>query len=216
MRKYVIMGPQGCGKGTQARMLKEDFGLVHISVGDILRWNIQNHTKLAARINRIMSAGQLVGDDDVEEIVRRRLDEHDWNYGFILDGFPRNAAQTEFFLESYDTDAVIHVDVSDDLVRQRVLARQLCSQCGLDYNLIHHRPQVAGVCDVCGGTLVTRADDNEQALNDRLKQYRTKTEPVLDLFRRKELVIEVDGSKPAEQVQADIRRKLDLSESDAS
>ena len=90
MHKYIIMGAQGCGKGTQAKMLKEAYNLVHISVGDILRWNLQAHTKLAARITRIMAEGQLVPDEVVEEIVRRRLDEHDWNYGFVLDGFPRN------------------------------------------------------------------------------------------------------------------------------
>ena len=88
MHKYVIMGVQGSGKGTQAAMLKADFDLVHISVGDIFRWHIQSHTKLAARVKRIMAEGQLVSDDIVEEVVRRRLDDHDWNYGFILDGFP--------------------------------------------------------------------------------------------------------------------------------
>ena len=125
MHKYVIMGVQGCGKGTQAKLLEEDFGLVHISVGDIFRWNIQNHTKMGARINRIISAGQLVGDEVVEEIIRRRLDEHDWNYGFILDGFPRSNVQAEFFLESYDivlSEAVgvvyasTAVDVTDQIL----------------------------------------------------------------------------------------------------
>jgi adenylate kinase len=105
MRKYIIMGVQGSGKGSQAKMLKESDDLIHISVGDIFRWNLQAHTMLAARLKRIMSEGQLVPDEIVEEIVRRRLDEHDWNCGFILDGFPRNQRQAEFFLESYDIDA---------------------------------------------------------------------------------------------------------------
>ena len=210
MHKYVIMGVQGCGKGTQARMLAEAFDLVHISVGDIFRWNIQNHTKLAARVKRMISVGELVGDELVEEIVRRRLDEHDWNYGFILDGFPRNANQAQFFLESYDTDAVIQIAVPDEVVRERVLARRLCSQCGLDYNLIFHRPQKAETCDVCGGQLVTRPDDSEQALAERLATYHTKTEPVLDLFRRKELVITVDGTRAVDEVQQEIRQQLSL------
>ena len=210
MHKYIIMGVQGCGKGTQAKLLREDFDLVHISVGDIFRWNIQEHTKLAARINRIMSAGKLVPDEIVEEIVRKRLDEHDWNYGFILDGFPRNGRQSEFFLESYDIDAVIHIDVPDELVMQRVLSRRLCANCGLDYNLIHHRPAVPDTCDVCGGRLERRQDDNEQALRERLRNYHTKTAPVLDLFRRKELVLNVDGSGTVEEVQNEIRRRLSL------
>lgn len=210
MHKYVIMGVQGCGKGTQAAMLKEDLDLVHISVGDIFRWNIQAHTKLAARIQRLIAAGQLVPDEIVEEIVRRRLDEHDWNYGFILDGFPRNRPQAEFFLESYDIDAVILIDVPDAVVLERVLARRLCSQCGLDYNLIHHRPAAEGVCDVCGGQLISRPDDNEDAISKRLADFHEKTEPVLDLFRQKELVLTADGTLEPDAVQAAIRRELGL------
>ena len=158
-----------------------------------------------------MRDGQLVGDEVVEEIVRRRLDKHDWNYGFILDGFPRNDVQAEFFLESYDIDAVLQIVVPDEVVFQRVMSRRLCSQCGLDYNLIHHRPQEADTCDVCGGGLVSRPDDKEDALADRLKTYHAKTAPVLDLFRRKELVLEVDGTKDPLDVQNQIRRKLSLS-----
>lgn len=204
MHKYVIMGVQGCGKGTQASLLEKAFDLVHISVGDIFRWNIQHHTKLGAQVKRIVASGNLVGDDIVEEIVRRRLEQHDWNYGFILDGFPRSAAQAEFFLESYDIDAVIHIDVPDEVVRQRVLSRRLCGKCGLDYNLISHRPAVGDVCDVCGGPLVTRADDTPEALADRLADYHSKTEPVLQLFRRKELVLDIDGTAAPEAIHAEI------------
>lgn len=204
------MGVQGCGKGTQAKLLEEDFDLAHISVGDIFRWNIQNHTKLGARIKRLISSGHLVGDDIVEEIIQRRLREHDWNYGFVLDGFPRNNRQAEFFLESYDIDAVIRLVVPDSVVRQRVLGRRLCCQCGLDYNLIFHRPTIEDACDVCGGKLVQRADDNEQALTERLQTYHAKTSPILNLFRRKELVVEVDGTKDIETIQNEIRAGLRL------
>ena len=127
MRKYVIMGVQGSGKGTQAKLLADDFDLVHISVGDIFRWNVQHHTKLGAQVRRIMAAGQLVDDELVESVVRERLAMHDWNYGFIVDGFPRNARQAEFFLESYDIDGVILLELPDEEVTRRVLARRLCS-----------------------------------------------------------------------------------------
>src|SRR5882724_9169764 len=183
MHKYIIMGVQGCGKGTQAKLLKEAFDLVHISVGEIFRWHIQGRTKLGARIRRILQSGQLVSDDTVEEVVRERLNMHDWNFGFILDGFPRSRHQAEFFLESYDIDAVILIHVPDAVVLARILNRRLCEKCGLDYNLIFHRPAVADCCDVCGGPLAARADDTPQAVRERLADYHTKTEPILELFR---------------------------------
>jgi len=210
MHKYIIMGVQGCGKGTQAKLLATDFELIHIGVGDIFRWHIQSHTKLAARIRRHMAAGELVPDDLVEEVVKSRLDLHDWNFGFILDGFPRNHRQAEFFLESYDVDAVIHIDVPDQVVLDRIVNRRLCSKCGLDYNLMYHRPAAAGVCDVCGGQLVARADDTAEAVRKRLCDYHTNTAPILELFRRKELVLDVDGTKAAAEIQQFIRRQLGL------
>lgn len=210
MRKYVIMGVQGSGKGTQAGMLAADLDLVHIAVGDIFRWNVQHHTKLGAQVRRTMAAGLLVGDDLVEGVVRDRLAQHDWNYGFIIDGFPRNERQAEFFIESYDIDGVIHLDLPDSEVRRRVLARRLCSGCGMDYNLIASSPHVPGQCDACGAALVTREDDTEEALAVRLREYHEKTNPVLDIFRRKEYVVTVDAGPGREQIQQEIRKSLDL------
>ena len=152
----------------------------------------------------------MVDDETVEHIIRERLGQHNWNFGFILDGFPRTKTQAEFFLESYDIDAVIHIAVPDEVVFERVLARRLCSQCGLDYNLIHHRPAIADTCDVCGGKLTIRSDDNEEGLRQRLRDYRTQTEPVLELFGRKELVIQTNGALGIDEIRADIRAQLGL------
>jgi adenylate kinase len=210
MRKYVIMGVQGSGKGTQGKLLAEDLDLVHISVGDIFRWNVQNHTKLGAQVTRIVAQGEFVDDDLVQSVVRARLDQHDWNYGFVLDGFPRNVKQAQYFLETYDIDGVIHLDLPEAEVHRRVLARRLCSRCGLDYNLIAHRPKDPGTCDVCGGELVARADDTDEALTARLRDYYEKTRPVLDLFGRKEYVATVDATRDRREVQAEIREKLRL------
>jgi adenylate kinase len=212
MHKYVIMGPQGSGKGTQAKLLQAELDLAHISVGDIFRWNIQNHTKLGARVKRLVTGGGLVPDEVVAEVVKQRLDAHDWNYGFILDGFPRSRPQAEFFLESYDIDAVILIDVPDEVVVERIMSRRLCPKCGLDYNLLFHRPAVANTCDVCDGPLVARADDTPEAVQARLRDYHTQTEPVLELFRRKALVVVADGTRPPEEVRQDIRRQLGLAE----
>ena len=208
MRKYIIMGVQGSGKGTQAKLLAERLDLEHISVGDIFRWNVQHHTKLGAQVRRSVAAGELVSDDLVAAVVHRRLSEHDWNFGFIIDGFPRNQPQARFFLESYDLDAVILLDLPDSLVERRILSRRLCSSCGLDYNLISSRPAVPDVCDVCGGQLVARADDTPEAVKARLRDYHAKTLPVLELFRAKEVVLEVDANQPAGAVQDEIRKRL--------
>jgi adenylate kinase len=144
-------------------------------------------------------------------MVARRIEEHDWNFGFILDGFPRSPAQAEFFTERWDIDAVIVLEVPDEDVVKRILARRLCSQCGLDYNLLSHRPQREAVCDECGGALIQRADDNDKAVRARLHDYHAQTEPVIDLLGRKERILRVDGRKPPEEVHAEIRGRLGLS-----
>ena len=210
VRKYVLMGAQGSGKGTQATLLARDLDLTQISVGDILRWHVQNHTKLGARVRRLMEAGELVPDDLVAEVVKARLDEHDGNHGYILDGFPRDVTQARFFLESYDIDAVILIEVPEKAVFQRMLGRRLCARCRLDYNLIAHRPAIADTCDVCGGQLASRPDDTPEAIRGRLRDYQNKTRPIIELFRAKELVITADGTRDPLEVQAEIRRKLEL------
>jgi len=211
MNKYVIMGPQGCGKGTQAKRLEEKFDFVHISVGDIFRWNIKNHTKLAARIRRVVSQGLLVPDEIVEQIIDRRLAEHDWNYGFVLDGFPRNRPQALWLLESYDIDEVIYLDVPDEVVLQRVLARRLCERCGLDYNLIFHRPTEEGRC-VCGGNLIAREDDNAEAVSKRLAEFHENTRPLLAIFDAKGLVERIDATDSPDSIERRIQRQLGLVE----
>lgn len=212
MHKYVIMGIQGSGKGTQAALLARDLDLIQIGVGDMFRWHVQNHTKIGAQVRRTMASGELVGDDLVESLVNERLLQHDWNFGFILDGFPRNARQAEFFLESYDIDGVIHLELADEEVRRRVLSRRLCSGCGMDYNVIGHRPKEPDRCDVCGAALVAREDDTEEALSSRLRDWHEKTDPILTLMRRKEKVVTVDASAGVGTVQQAIRAALDLAD----
>jgi len=210
MRKYVLMGAQGSGKGTQAAVLARDLDMTQISVGDIFRWHVQNRTKLGTKVQRYMKEGRLVPDEMVSDIVKWRLDIHDWRCGFVLDGFPRNAEQAEFFLENYDIDAVIAIELPEESAIARMQSRRLCSNCGLDYNLIQLRPKVADVCDNCGGRLVQRPDDTPEAIRRRLMDYREKTQPILDLLCEKEMMVTVDGTPTPDLVQAEMRRKLGL------
>lgn len=210
MHKYLIVGVQGSGKGTQAAALAQELDLTQISVGEVFRWHVQNHTKLGAQVRRTMAEGRLVDDAVVDSVVRERLQQHDWNYGFILDGFPRNVSQAQFLLESYDIDAVIHLDMPDSEVRRRVLSRRLCSSCGLDYNVMEHRPAEEGRCDACGGELVTRKDDTEEALQARLREFHDKIDPVLQLLGRRSQMVTVDARGDRETVTRDIRAGLHL------
>jgi adenylate kinase len=210
VNKLVMMGAMGSGKSTQAGLLATAYDLVRIGVGDIFRWHVASHTKLGARVRRAVNEGALVSDEVVEQVVRQRLDEHDWNYGFVLDGFPRDRRQAEFLLESCDLDGVVHVDIPDAVVLMRVMSRRLCVSCGLDYNLILHRPAIAHVCDVCGGRLMTRPGDSAEALELRLGEYHARTRPVVELFRSRGLVVDVDGVRSPEEVQRAIRTALML------
>ena len=190
MHKYIICGPQGSGKGTQSRLLCQAHDFVHISIGDIFRWHMAHHTKLAARITRIMHSGKLVPDEIVDGVVRERLEQHDWNFGFVLDGFPRTKPQAEYLFENWDVSRVIYLDIPDDVVFDRVMKR---AKAGF------------------GAGFTKRADDNPEALKVRLEEYYGKTKPLLALYEEKGLLLTVDGTKGISEVYTQISRNLGLS-----
>ncbi len=211
MNKYIILGPPGSGKSTQAQMLAKVHGFVRISVGDIFRWNVKNHTKLGARIYEYIDSGQLVPDATVEEVVKVRLEQHDWSFGFVLDGYPASRTQAGLFLQSYDVDGVVQLQVPDALLTERLSCLRVCGACGFDYNLIYARSLPETVCDFCGGELVNRSSERPESIRERLREYHNKTVPVLELFRQRELLVEVDGTKPLEDIHAHICAELGLS-----
>jgi adenylate kinase len=189
MHKYILFGPQGSGKGTQSRLLCRGYDLVHISVGDIFRWHVAHHTKLAARIRRITDQGLLVPDEIVEEVVRERLEQHDWNYGFVLDGFPRTRGQAEYLFERWNMDSVIYLDLPDEVVYDRIM----------------HRAKVGE-----GQGFTKRVDDNPESLRTRMQEYHQKTKPLLELYRAKEMLITIDANRPIAGIFEEIQRKLAL------
>ncbi len=189
MHKYIICGPQGSGKGTQSRLLCQAHDFVHISIGDIFRWHMAHHTKLAARITRIMNEGRLVPDEIVENVVRERLQIHDFNHGFVLDGFPRTRPQAEYLFENWDVNRVIYLGIPDEIVTERVMER---AKAGF------------------GSGFTKRADDNPEALRVRLTEYYKKTKPLLELYEKKDLLLSVDGTLPISEVYREISRRLGL------
>ncbi|MBM4131197.1 nucleoside monophosphate kinase [bacterium] len=210
MAKYVIMGIQGSGKGTQARLLATEYGLVHISMGEVFRGHIRAGTRLGETIRELVAGGHLVPDTIVNQVLRTRLGEGDCESGFVLDGYPRDLAQAIYLLEQVPLDAVINVVVPDRVVTARMLARRVCADCGRDWNLHGTPPRTSGVCDDCGGGIRARDDDNPAAIAARLADFHAQTAPVLGFFREHGLVVDVDGILKPDQVQDEIRRKLGL------
>ncbi len=191
LHKFVILGPQGSGKSTQSRLLAEHFDFVHISVGDIIRWHLEQRTKLAYRIRMILDSGNLIPDEIVMDVVRRRLEEHDWNYGFILDGFPRTTTQAEFFWQNWDIDRVIYLDVPDDVIFNRVWQRGIAGW---------------------GSGYTKRADAHPDAVRRRIRNYHIRTKALLELYGRLGILRFVEGTHPVTGVHARITRTLGLQE----
>lgn len=191
MNKYIILGPQGAGKSTQSRLLTERFDFVHISVGDIIRWHLEHCTKLASRIRTILDSGNLIPDEIVMDVVRRRLEQHDWNYGFILDGFPRTRTQAEFLWQNWDIDQVVYIDLPDDIVFRRVWRRGLAGW---------------------GSGYTKRADSHPDAVRRRIRNYHHRTKPLLDLYGQLGILAHVDGNHAISGVYSRITRCLDLEE----
>ena len=191
MHKYIMFGPQGSGKGTQSMLLCTRFDFVHISIGDIFRWHQKHHTKLAARIRRIADEGRLVPDEIVEQVVRRRLEDHDWNYGLVLDGFPRTRRQAEYLFENWNMDKVIYLDIPDEVVYERVMYRAKLGE---------------------GHGFTKRVDDNPDSLKTRLLEYHGKTRLLLDLYEQKNMLVTVSGNRTIEQIHCEVCQKLGLTE----
>lgn len=206
----IIFGPQASGKGTQAKKIAQRYEMQHISTGDIFRENIRNKTKLGKEVEAVINKGEKVNDDLTNKIVQDRLSRDDCKEGFILDGYPRTYNQAEFLASlPYNIDAVINLQVSDSEVRKRISNRRICTDCGENYNLLFDPPEKEGVCNQDGEKLIQRDDDKPEAINQRLKEYHQDTEPLLDFYNKKDIVINIDGEQPIQEVFNDITEKLD-------
>lgn len=200
MFRLVLLGPPGAGKGTLASSLTETFKAPHISTGAILRDNIAENTPLGLKAKEYMDRGELVSDDIVLEIVENRLVESDCEEGYLLDGFPRTIRQAEdmdAFLDDRNCsiDRVIELKADEELLMDRMIGRRVCKDCGKIYHVTFMKPKVEGICDVCGGTIHQRDDDKEDTVRRRFDVYRAQTEPLIDYYGSKGLLLTVDADQ---------------------
>lgn len=210
--RIIFIGPPGSGKGTQAKRLAATIQVPHVSTGDMLREAVAEGTELGHQAAPIMKVGGLVPDDLMIGIVRDRLDKADAQKGFILDGFPRTLPQAEkldgIVGNGGERLRVLQLLVPDEAIVRRIVLRRTCAGCGAIYHLENNPPAVAGVCDRCGGELVARADDNEQAVRTRLAAFHRDTVPVATFYKAKSLLREVDGVGPVDEVFERIEKSL--------
>lgn len=209
MIKIVLLGAPGSGKGTQAAMITQKFGIPHVSTGDIFRANIKDQTPVGILAKEFIDRGHLVPDDVTLTIVENRLNEKDCDNGYLLDGFPRTIAQAESMTASLAEvgsflTSVISLEVEPQILLDRMTGRRVCSSCGTSFNLQLGKPKVDGKCDKCGGDLFIRDDDKVETVAARLEVYRNQTEPLKAYYESKGLLVKVNGVQPVNDVFADI------------
>ena len=211
--KIVVLGGPGAGKGTQLMKISKRLGMIHISTGDIFRENISKQTELGKLADTYISKGQLVPNEVTCNMVADRLQKEDCKNGYALDGFPRTIDQA-VFLENYlkenkeDLDAVVDIEVPDDMIVARLCGRRICSQCGASFHIEYTQPKVEGICDKCGAALIQRKDDQEETIQNRLQVYHNQTEPLIAFYRSTGKLLEIDGNGTADEVECRILSAL--------
>ena len=207
--KMILLGAPGAGKGTQAERLCKVLEIPTISTGNILRVAVKNGTPTGLKAKAFMDAGKLVPDEVIIGIITERLAEDDCKNGYILDGVPRTIAQAEAMEKAgINFDAVVSIEVADEVIMERMSGRRVCESCGASYHLVAVPPKVAGVCDSCGGKLVQRKDDAPETVKDRLEVYHKETEPLKDFYAQRGLLKSVENQPSVEATTAAILKAL--------
>lgn len=205
-KNFIFLGPPGAGKGTLAAQVAEEYGIPQISTGDIFRENIKNQTDLGKKVKAIMDAGGLVSDEVVLEIVEDRLKKDDCKNGFILDGFPRTIPQAEAFEKLGIPVQVVNFEVDNDLIIARLSNRRVCKNCKANFNVKFSPSKVEGICDKCGGELITREDDKLESITHRLEVYRSETEPLIAFYRNLNKMTDIDSGRDSSFVLVDFKK----------
>ncbi len=194
--RLIIFGPPGSGKGTYSAILKKMLGVTPLSTGDIFRDAVKKKSPLGMKIANFLKKGELVPDEIVIDVLRKKLNELEKSEGFILDGFPRTLKQAEALANLTEIDAVIQIVVSESIIIDRLSNRRICPNCGAIYNLKSLKPKVDELCDKCGVPLIQREDDKPEIIKVRLQKYRRQTRPIMRYFRGKVPIIKVVSRKP--------------------
>lgn len=207
--RLVLLGPPGVGKGTQAARLGLRFGVPHVSTGEMFREALSQKTPLGMEAQKYMDAGKLVPDDITIGLVREKLSRPDVSSGFILDGFPRNLVQARALEDvlrdlGVDLDAAVSIEAGTETVVRRLSGRRQCRRCGAVYHVEFNPPSEPGRCPKCGGELYQRDDDREETVRERLRVYMAETEPVIEFYRQKDLLVSVDGERDIDEVTQSI------------
>ena len=205
---FIFLGPPGAGKGTLAKKVAEEYQIPHISTGDIFRENIKNGTELGKKAKAIIDAGGLVSDEITIGLVKDRLSKDDTQKGYILDGFPRTIPQAEALETFAKIDAAVNFDIEDEAVVERLGGRVCCKECGQMFHVKFNPPKKAGICDKCGGALYTRDDDKTESIQNRLKVYRQSTAPLIDFYKKKGNLVDVDAKPAPEKVLSEFNSKF--------
>ena len=206
--RLVLIGAPAAGKGTQARKLVEYYKLAYISTGDMLREEVSRGTELGKDVKNIMASGGLVSDELIIAIVKERIKQDDCKNGFILDGFPRTTTQAEKLEEMVKVDKAIYINAPDNVMLERLTARETCPKCGTSYNKISLPPKIEGICDACGEGLTQRKDDTLEAGKARLATFHEQSEPLVEYYQKKGILFEVDGLKGVEEISKSIIAEL--------
>ena len=206
--KLIFLGPPGAGKGTLAAKAVGILKLPHISTGAIFRAALAAGTPMGLKVKSIMDAGKLVDDETTIELVKERLTQKDTQQGYILDGFPRTITQAEALAKFSAVDKVVNFDIPDSLILKRLGGRRVCRKCGYNFHAVFDKPKADGVCDYCGGEVYTRNDDKAEAIKERLEVYRTQTAPLINYYRDKSLLVDVDAKPAVELVLESFMKAL--------
>ncbi|GMA57022.1 adenylate kinase [Alicyclobacillus sacchari] len=206
--QVILVGLPGAGKGTQAERIQSEYGIPHISTGDMFRKTVASGSPLGLELKAYLDSGRLVPDETTIAVVRERLQEPDAADGFLLDGFPRTLEQAralDAMLRELNRplDVVLYIHVDSGVLKERLTGRRICKSCGATYHTVFQPPKVAGVCDKCGGELYQRADDTEEAVATRLEQFK-QTAPLIEYYDQRGLLRQIDGEQPIDKVHADV------------